>query len=169
MAHITETHRNVLDGLRSTYDGDWPPGEMSDAVIGQQAMSITAEGNEALNPSVRWRRTDKEREIGAESEVPFVCVCGVSATQRAGMRLNLSEAQPFSSTLFYPHFDGRLDLVLLPIDRFSAEAARCKGTVDFQANPEIMEGYVSRKSYITILYRSAMNKANATARPRACI
>lgn len=42
MAHITETHRNVLDGLRSTYDGDWPPGAMSDVVIGQQAMSITA-------------------------------------------------------------------------------------------------------------------------------
>lgn len=73
MAHITETHSNMLDGLRSTYDGDWPLGALSGVVIGQEVMSITAEGNEALNPSVRWRKRDKEREIGAESKVSFVC------------------------------------------------------------------------------------------------
>lgn len=74
MAHITEMQRNVLGGLLSMYDGDWPPGAMSDLLIGQYVMSITAEGNEALKPLVRWRGRDKERD-GAESKVPFVCVC----------------------------------------------------------------------------------------------
>lgn len=75
MAHITETQHNVLDTLRAAYDDDWPPGRMSGAVIGRQEMSVKVEENEGLNPSVRWRRRDKEREIGAESKVPFVCVC----------------------------------------------------------------------------------------------
>lgn len=64
MAHITETHHSVLDGLRSTYGSDWLTGARTGVVIGQRAVSITAEGNEALNPSVRWTRRDKERDRG---------------------------------------------------------------------------------------------------------
>lgn len=64
MAHITETHCSMLDGLRSTYDGDWLPGAMSRVLIGRRRTSITLEGNEALNPSVRWRGRDKGRDRG---------------------------------------------------------------------------------------------------------
>lgn len=68
MAHITETHSNVL---ALTYDGDWPLGPLSGVVIGQEAVSVTVEGIEALNPSVWWRKRDKERDRGRESKVSF--------------------------------------------------------------------------------------------------
>lgn len=78
MAHITETHSNVL---ALTYDGDWPLGPLSGVVIGQEAVSVTVEGNEALNPSVWWRKRDKERDRGREQSV--VCVCAESPPHSA--------------------------------------------------------------------------------------
>lgn len=47
MAHITDAHLSVLDGLRSTCDGDWLPRAERGVLIGREALSVTAEGNEA--------------------------------------------------------------------------------------------------------------------------
>lgn len=57
MAHITETHRSLLDGFRATYDADWLPRAMSAVVIGCRELSITAGAKTRLpDPTVRWRR-----------------------------------------------------------------------------------------------------------------
>lgn len=85
LAQITDMHSSVLDGLRSTYDGDWLPWAMSSAVIGQEAVSIRVQREtrvwiRRLGGGERTRKGRKQ------------CARSISATQRAGMRLNLSEA-----------------------------------------------------------------------------
>lgn len=150
LAHITDTHSSVLDGLRSTYDCDWLPGAMSSAVIGQEALSITVQREMRL-----WirrlgggERTRKGRKQCAPSISAYLrhTACRNEAKPVRGRGPSPSLRHCFTRTWTAELTQLYCTLVIFPA-RCGAEAARCEGrvVVDFCASPEIREGYVSRK------------------------
>lgn len=129
-----------MTGSGASCDADWLPGAMSAVVIGQHDTSITAGRNEALKPSVRWRRRDK-KEIGAESQVRLVYVCLLHTACRNEDKPVRGRALRF--TALYPHTDGRFLPASLHIShnlgRLGAKAALWEGRVDYIATPEIIK------------------------------
>ena len=94
MAHITHAQPSLLGALRAECDADWSLGAAFCALIGRRGVSISPEGNEAVNPSGFGGGAGTRKEIGAERKVPCVRACvrvSVSSSARVLVRVRETE------------------------------------------------------------------------------